>query len=1648
MSSRTLTLDQYYEIQTNELEAIRSIYMDDFVDLTKAKSSWDKQPQIKFEINLRSTDGKLESSALTLHIEMTPMYPTTAPEITLKHAKNILGSQLDMLYEALKKITENSQGQEYIFEMTCLIQEKLDDFDNFSNTHSLEDDRIKRIEEQKRRVEEEELAKQKEVEEKRIHEQQIIDDIVQKEMNKRKDDDDEKLFSEHKKLNLLPPAEWISSGEAIVFPKPLKAKLPNNSPFKFRAVVNPKPIEISSDIFCFAKQFLVKPYIPPDSPLADTLIASDMMQNFYLLLLEFELNNPYFNTSNGKKEISNLEKELELISKFQHDSVCRLYSYTVERQGHNHATFAWKIRLLREYSHSYSLREVVQSVGFVNLATSRIWMIRLLEALESLHKAGISHGCITLETVNLITDPEFGTTTPKILHPSYGIAVLSMISRYSNKQVDTIKLPSLPWNAPELSNTITFKPQRKADVWQLGVMFIQVINGINTVLNYQSPEDFLNTTPMDESLNEFLKKMLNLNPKNRLNTLELLPMKFLRTAIDSKIANLTSISDNQYSSSASKFHTEINSESKARQRSLSSSGRRSFNVGSRYSTTNPVSKSRYASDFEEIALLGKGAYGQVVKARNVLDSRYYAIKKVRHTEEKLSTILSEVMLLASLNHQYIVRYYAAWLEDDIADEEVIDTSSDEEISSSDDFTDTINQSSLMRSQTNLDLNASNWDFISNSGLPEIVFANSSVDEDEQAASLTDDEGVTSISAKSEEEDEPSIYKHNRPVKTYKKSTLFIQMEYCENRTLFDLIHSESLNKQRDEYWRLFRQILDALSYIHSQGIIHRDLKPMNIFIDESKNIKIGDFGLAKNVHRSVDILKLDSHVTAGSAEDYTSAIGTALYVATEVLDGKGKYNEKIDMYSLGIIFFEMIYSFNTGMERVQTLKNLRNRNIEFPKDFDGGKLQVERKIIMLLLAHDPDKRPSAKMLLDSGWLPVKHQDELIKEALRGLADPASPWQQEVRESLFNQPYSLTNDILFDNGRSSVTPFVQILRAQMSEQVVKIFKKHGGIENNAPVRIFPKAPIYGTQSVFEVLDKGGTVLQLQYDLTYPMARYLSKNPNSVSKQYRLQHVYRPPEYTKSSLEPRRFGEIDFDIISQSHSEPFFNDAESLKIIDEILTVFPVYKNTNTFFVINHADILESIFDFVNIDKAQRPLVSRMLSQSGFAKTFRDVKNDLKSQLNIPVTVLNDLEMFDFKLDFDGAKKRLHKLMMDSQLLLKVDESLGYLAKVLNFLKPLDVNRNVVVSPLSNYNSFFYKGGSMFQAVYDDGSSKHMIAAGGRYDNLISYFARPSGKKSNALRAVGFNLAWETIFGITQSYFKLASGKRAKKRSQYLKDTENDWKPSRCDVLVSSFSDALLDTIGVGILNDLWKNDIRADFLRNCYTVDDVVSGAQQDGVEWILLVKQQTYPMDNHKRKYKPLKAKKLGSDLDVDLSLEEFISLYFHDSCSNIKSILAVNDTSHISEKHDEVKKWDENSSAGSSQDGDLEETGQALNNQKVIYIPNMATRSKKTNKRDKWVYEEGAKNASREIVNSLNNAPIITVDIIRDEALEIMSITSLAQKDEWLRKVFGSGNNSLPRSFATSIYNSLTKEANKGHKWALIYCHKTGKSCVIDLHR
>ena len=122
-----------------------------------------------------------------------------------------------------------------------------------------------------------------------------------------------------------------------------------------------------------------------------------------------------------------------------------------------------------------------------------------------------------------------------------------------------------------------------------------------------------------------------------------------------------------------------------------------------------------------------------------------------------------------------------------------------------------------------------------------------------------------------------------------KNYLYIVMELCEGGELFDKI-KEFKRFPEKEAKKIFKSILEAITYMHSQGITHRDLKPENIFIDSLDwVIKIGDYG-ASSFFKNGQI--------------FEKRYGTPYYIAPEVLNHS--YNEKCDLWSLGVILYVLL----------------------------------------------------------------------------------------------------------------------------------------------------------------------------------------------------------------------------------------------------------------------------------------------------------------------------------------------------------------------------------------------------------------------------------------------------------------------------------------------------------------------------------------------------------------------------------------------------------------------------------------------------------------------------------------------------------------------------------------------------------------------
>ena len=146
--------------------------------------------------------------------------------------------------------------------------------------------------------------------------------------------------------------------------------------------------------------------------------------------------------------------------------------------------------------------------------------------------------------------------------------------------------------------------------------------------------------------------------------------------------------------------------------------------------------------------------------------------------------------------------------------------------------------------------------------------------------------------------------------------LYIIMEFSENGDLKGLIETyKSLNKHIPEemLWNIFLQCMEGLCYIHQKNIIHRDIKPKNILIDNNMIIKIGDFGVSalkfENINDSLN-LKL-SHEQITKMQCHGTIVGEHPYMAKEMYEKD--YGLKIDVYSMGVSFYEMVY-FETPID--------------------------------------------------------------------------------------------------------------------------------------------------------------------------------------------------------------------------------------------------------------------------------------------------------------------------------------------------------------------------------------------------------------------------------------------------------------------------------------------------------------------------------------------------------------------------------------------------------------------------------------------------------------------------------------------------------------------------------------------------------------
>jgi translation initiation factor 2-alpha kinase 4 len=482
-----------------------------------------------------------------------------------------------------------------------------------------------------------------------------------------------------------------------------------------------------------------------------------------LVLKQTDLGNHEKDSTTFKTQLRALEAELEALKKARHRNLLELIDFKVHKSTEDPSISGnlWTISILSEYANKGSLEEVLDMAGSLAVEKARTWTIELLDALRYLHDHGIVHQDLHASNIMLVRSLA-GDTTAKLadagfqrqLHELKGVRAINNLALAK----------STYWLPPENSNASKPQYTPKTDIWDFGVVFLQMILGLDVLQKYASPDRVTDGLALSESLVEIVNKFFKPDPKKRPRAFELSSCEFLATdapimaddssAILSRLGSMTSL-----------MPTTL--------------GRHRHD-----SMNNGVPFSRYTMDFTEEGRLGKGGFGEVVKARKKLDGQFYAIKKItQKSSASLTEVLKEVRLLSQLSHPYVVRYYNTWTE------EV------PELSETDDDTTEATEESTsalsIHAGPNIEFGASTGglDFISSSGYPAIEFGYetdeiaSSAGEDVDTESDEDDhstshsQGVDNVDGLAEHNGRRLDLRRTRSDSRYQKSTrtiLYIQ----------------------------------------------------------------------------------------------------------------------------------------------------------------------------------------------------------------------------------------------------------------------------------------------------------------------------------------------------------------------------------------------------------------------------------------------------------------------------------------------------------------------------------------------------------------------------------------------------------------------------------------------------------------------------------------------------------------------------------------------------------------------------------------------------------------------------------------------------------------------------------------------------------
>ncbi|KAG6906507.1 hypothetical protein DXG01_013561 [Tephrocybe rancida] len=1312
-------------------------------------------------------------------------------------------------------------------------------------------------------------------------------------------------------------------------------------------------------------------------------ICDDINTALPLELYIVNFYSHYYTTSQGRKKLKQVEAEIQRLTTIRHPNHTSVFAVKLTQP---HSNGPSQLIVLSEQAPPLTLQDVLEDTQSLRDERASEYLAQILAGLNAIHAGDLVHRGISARCVGLVSGDRPQSKQVKLGRVGYPTRLLDLhrSNPFGTNLPPTEELP-IPegWLSREEKNESSLLYTRQRDIHAVGIVLLQMLLGLDVTDRFANVHEALQSSLISSSLARHATNMI-------------LPSK--HTSCLNLLGDLSESSFQNSSRTPAKAITMPSSAGLKTPMPFSHEGSPEA-ASFYYPPPRPQQVSRWKEDWEELELLGKGAFGSVVKARNKIDNRIYAVKKVRlKTAGSDVKIFREVNALSRLSHRFIVRYFTTWVE--IFDEPISAVVSDdsETESGTESGMTSVPNSSERYLPTNgggltidFDDLTDRRSLSSKSSFPSIHFDGASSPGTGESSG-SDDEAIGNLFA--------------LPVAPppMQSRTLYIQMEFVERQTLKERI-DEGITQ--DEAWRLFQQIVDALVHMSTLSILHRDIKLTNIFIDAKGDCKVGDFGLATSSLAAVD--PSDVSPKAIATEDMTLEVGTRLYIAPEVQSRKRgvRNHNKADMYSLGIVFFEMNYTFATGAERIAVIEDLRKPGIFFPSGWDPLRHR-QREIITWLLQHRPEDRPTASELLQSSLLPSRIEDEYFKGALNLMTKADSPHQQAVLNSLFSQPPRPSRGFIYD--LEAELPEYAALNDIVQDRLAAIFRLHGAVDMEPPL-LMPVMDAEDEHQKATLIDRNGDIVTLPDNLIVPFARLAARGNISRIKRYHIANIFRPnpvaghPKVQKAAV---------FDIITYDvEFGPIAAGAELIAVANDCLNSFPNLA-PNYDIHISHSRIVEIIL--TRLPSGHRNAVTDILNQS---KSTIAQKRALLLKRGLLRSTADELELLsEIDEDIDDFMFRVERL--SPALVGLMDPYVQELKKTVEFAKATKVARSIVFHPLmlGSHHTHF-KEGILIEVVRKN-KQTDVLAAGGRYDHLIGSHA-PLKSQSQELCAMGLQIAVEKITVALASYQSSSVKALVKEERSF-----GYWSPRRCDVYVVSYHPGHLQD-RLEVVSYLWEHSISADLMYESGLPDaDHENHIDMCAREGILFT---VYPRPRSARRDQAaFKVKSILKGSEIDLTRQELVGWLQHEIAEQKRIDLATSGAPIVSDPGAQS----------------LPTKDPAVTSNVQLLLP--PTDLKKQRKHVKQLFEDRAFETGAELKSAFQaGLPTLAVDV-STTLFEAMTRNSawIAEEEPW--KAILSAFPTPHTAYAHQVREAIVRRKAEGHRFLLLFAVRDERVQLLNL--